>query len=302
MNGPVNFYKTREIIRHDVQVLLPNNMYKMKNIHGNDKDEGHLGDHVSPFEDTFNISMQGMEDRPEINMLESRLRKIVQELNEIREDMVKLKGAVSLSEVVNDLHVEVTTVPNLNDTIVNASPSHPPYSLLSVQKLCSRTMNLLVSTHLHSTISALTDEAETFGRQLSEFRPQPNLPNISLRLIWKNIGPSPELIVGHLPISGEPNMLRYFARVLPTIFTYENSDNVIDLDSVLDISYCLVRSRTKTERTSYLQSLSKKLGKSPYFGGHTEITIADIAACSAIKQVAQNEINQSMSRWLVRCE
>ncbi|XP_031351818.1 probable aminoacyl tRNA synthase complex-interacting multifunctional protein 2 isoform X2 [Photinus pyralis] len=294
MNGPVNFYKTREIIRHDVEVSVPNNMYKMKNIHDKKTKEGPLVNHVSPFQDSVNISMQKLEDQPEINGLEERLRNIIRELDEIRDDMSKLKAAVTGHEPV--------VVPELNDMIVNANPSFPPYAILALQKLCAPVVNLVVGTHTHSSIPSLTPEAENLAQKLREFVPLADLPKISLRLIWKNVGPACELLATQLPICGEANVLRYFARVLPGLFIYENSDNVTDLDAALDIAYCLVQAKTKTERASHLQSLSKKLGKSQFLCAHAEITIADIAACSAIKQVAQNEVNQTMGKWLVRCE
>lgn len=98
------------------------------------------------------------------------------------------------------------------------------------------------------------------------------------------------------------NILRYLARIAPSLLSYECLENVFEIDSVLDVTHCITRSRTKTERISLLQALNKKLGKSNFFCGHSNITIADVAVSSALKHVADSEINENMSKWLKRVE
>lgn len=58
MNGPVKMYKTRQIIRHDFKVQLPECIFKMKNIHATSDETGPLGDHVSPAKKSVDISEQ----------------------------------------------------------------------------------------------------------------------------------------------------------------------------------------------------------------------------------------------------
>lgn len=311
MNGPVNMYRARQIVRHDLKVSLPSCMYKLKNIHATSDEAGPLGDHVSPARKSVDISEQveqslkNLHLQPEMTALIERQKKILQQLDELRQQMISLKadlsatnGPVAAKALETSFVCPITKVP---DIIINASPTHPPYSLLLVQKLWSNCFQLRVTMHLHSTVSSLPENAAALSEALQTCT-QTNLPTVNIRLIWKEVGPNTELIVSQTPIVGEVNILRYLARVNPNYLKYEAAENVIELDSVLDICHCIVRSRTKTERASLIQSLNKKLGKSEWLCGHSKITIADIAASSAVKQVAANEINQNMSKWLQRCE
>ncbi|KAK4876449.1 hypothetical protein RN001_012871 [Aquatica leii] len=312
MNGPVQMYKTRQIIKHDLKVDLPTCMYGMRNIHAKTNDLGPLGDHVSPFQDSADISKQvkqllkRIEDLSEMDTLIDRQERILRQLNDLRQEMLNLKTNLCSTTVTNELVKNAvstpTEVPKLLNIVINVSPQHPPYSLLLIKKLCVDLFNVNVSTHLHSTVSSLPEKTLTFEKQLQSFPVNANLPTYTIRLIWKTVVPSCELIVSQVPISGEPNVLRYLARLIPNVLIYETADNVWEIDSALDLSYSLIRARTKTERLGLIQSLNKKLGKSKFLCGHSEMTIADLAASSAIRQVADNEVTQNMMKWLQRCD
>lgn len=313
MNGPTKMYRTRQIIRHDLPVSLPNCMYKLKNIHATSDPIGPLDNHVSPFKKSVDISEQvkqflkNLQDLPEMSALINRQQKILQQLDALRQQMITLKSDLGASngpvttkvlETTFTCPLETYKLPNI---IINASPTHPPYSLLLVQKLWKSYFNLQVTSHLHSTVSSLPEKAAALMQALQKCQAESSRPTIELKLIWKNVGPDPELIISQVPIVGEANILRYLSRISPELLQYETSENVFEIDSVLDICYCIVRSRTKTERSSLIQSLNKKLGKSEWLCGHSKITIADIAASSAIKQSAENELNQNMAKWMQRC-
>lgn len=105
-----------------------------------------------------------------------------------------------------------------------------------------------------------------------------------------------------MPIIGEINLLRHLARLLPQALKYECSENVLDIDIILDICYSLTRSKTKTERTRLIQTLSKSLGKADWFCGSTGITVADVAVYSTLKQIGDAECNQTLTKWLQKCE
>lgn len=96
--------------------------------------------------------------------------------------------------------------------------------------------------------------------------------------------------------------MRHLSRLIPLGLEYESLDNVHEIDSVLDTCYCLVNSKTKTERARLILVLSKNLGKAQWLCGCPKFTIADVAASSAIKQVAASECNQTLTKWLQRCE
>lgn len=312
MNGPVKMYRTRQIVQNDLKVSLPNCMYKLKNIHATSDETGPLGDHVSPTKKSVDISEQvkqflkNLQDRPEMTALIERQQKILKQLDELRQQMITLKSDLSTTNgPVNAKAYETTFVcpskiskmPNMT---INANPTHPPYSLLLIQKLSS--FHLCVTIYCHSTVSSLPKQAEAFARALESHQSQPHQSAVNVMLIWKDVGPDPELIISQMPIMGEVNILRYFARMNPDNLPYETLANVPEIDSTLDICYCLARSKTKVDRSNLLHLLNKKLGKSDWFCGHSKITIADIAASSAVKQVALNEINQNMAKWLEKCE
>lgn len=74
----------------------------------------------------------------------------------------------------------------LPDIVININPNNPPYSLVILQKLIQDVVVLKVTTHLHSTVSTLPDNAKDLENKLLSFKPKFNMPNIHLRLIWKN--------------------------------------------------------------------------------------------------------------------
>ncbi|KAG5899113.1 hypothetical protein JTB14_021616 [Gonioctena quinquepunctata] len=116
------------------------------------------------------------------------------------------------------------------------------------------------------------------------------------------VGTNLELLVNPTPILGEVNLLRYLVRVTNAL-NYESDQDSYEIDSLLDIAYLIVRSKTKTERVAQLQSLNKSLGKLQWLAGRNGASIADIAAYSAIKQASNpNEMTQNMGKWFQRCE
>lgn len=100
---------------------------------------------------------------------------------------------------------------------------------------------------------------------------------------------------------GEVNILRYLSRISPA-FNYDTLDKPHELDILLDTCYRLVRAKTKTERASLIQTFNKSLGKGQWLCGRNEMTIADVAAASAVKQVAETEIGVNLSKWYQRCQ
>ncbi|KAJ8928262.1 hypothetical protein NQ314_019213 [Rhamnusium bicolor] len=117
------------------------------------------------------------------------------------------------------------------------------------------------------------------------------------------VGANTELLVSHVPILGEVNLLRYLARAIKSPLNYDSDSDCIEIDSLLDICYLIVRARTKTERASLLQSLNKSLGKAQWLVGRSQASIADVAAYSAIKQASNmNEISANLGKWFHRCE
>lgn len=106
-----------------------------------------------------------------------------------------------------------------------------------------------------------------------------------------------------MPIHGETNIIRYFSRIGPSNLNYELLTNAAEIDSVLDISYLLSRSRTKTERQQLIQSLNGSLAKNQWLCNSKEISIADVVACSVIQQITNaSDINVNITKWMQRCQ
>lgn len=208
----------------------------------------------------------------------------------------------------------------LADIVVKASPSFPPYSLLLLQRLWCKSLHVSVKTHLHSSVASLDEKAAAFSRLIEHELPGNAVPKLKIVLIWKDstfptfiqvphktdnkisVGPNTEFIVSHISIVGEVNLLRHLARLAPQVLKYESLENVTYLDSLLDTCYCLARAKTKTERARFVQALSKSLGKGEWMCGSSELTVADVAAYSALRQVGDKECSQALNKWLQKCE
>jgi aminoacyl tRNA synthase complex-interacting multifunctional protein 2 len=308
MNGPLKMYRTKQVVHHDFKVELPDCMYKLRNIHAarNGMVDQRTTDHVSSSTKKLDIFDQNNQNIPEMADLEVRQEEILKQLAELKKQMdcirsnLKMTQATSLPTVITKSNrVEP---PNLPDIIINASPTNPPYSLELIQKLWKNYVFLSVKTYLHSTITSLNENATQLTKTLESFAPMTNVPKVNVQLIWKNVGANAELIVSQRPILGEVNILRYLSRVSSDCLNYETYINAHEVDSLLDISFGIIKAKTKTERASLLQTLHKSLGKQEWLGGRDQVSIADLAAYSAIKQsTSANEINVNLGKWLQRC-
>nr|CAI5851606.1 unnamed protein product [Callosobruchus analis] len=192
---------------------------------------------------------------------------------------------------------------DLSDIVVNANPTNPPYSLEILQKLFKDIVTFNFTVQLHSSVSFVTDNAKELERRLVSFKPVTHSPKVNVTLIWKTVGVDTELVVGFLTIRGEVNLLRYLSRAIQSPLTYSLDPNSIEIDSILDLCYLIVRSKTKVERSALYQSLNKSLGKAQWLTGRSQMGIADIAAYSSIKQVSgDNDISAALKKWYQRCE
>ncbi|XP_074033789.1 aaRS-interacting multifunctional protein 2 isoform X2 [Leptinotarsa decemlineata] len=302
MNGPIKMYRTTQIIKHDLPVELPKCMYALKNIHSNSKSDcGSNEDHAKASNKKLDIFDQNKQHVGGMAELEAKQEKILTQLAELKQQILTLRSSLSLATPAPSKMTPLKT--NLQDIVINASPTNPPYSLEIIQKLFQDRVGLVFTTHLHSSISSLTEEAEKLQTSLVNFTPKTGVPVMNVRLIWKNVGNNLELLVTPLPILGEVNLLRYLVRVTEAPLNYDSDQDFHEIDSLLDSAYMVVKSRTKTERTSFLQFLNKSLGKSQWLAGRTTASIADIAAYSAIKQVSNAaEMTVNLGKWFQRCE
>ncbi|XP_044271083.1 probable aminoacyl tRNA synthase complex-interacting multifunctional protein 2 isoform X2 [Tribolium madens] len=306
MNGPLKMYRTKQVVRHDITVQLPDCMYKLKNIHAarNGMVEQRT-DHISSAPKKVDICDQNNQNLPEMAALELRQEEILRQLADLKKQMDSIRNNLKISKnvTVTSQIIKPNQGPPLSlpDVIINASPTNPPYSLELIQKLWKNYMFLSVESYIHSSLSSLTENAQQLTNTLEKFKPG-NVPKINVKLIWKDVGANPELVISHARILGEVNILRYLARVTSDSLNYETCNNVHEIDALLDVCYNIVKSKTKTERASLLQILNKSLGKSQWLGDRSQISIADVAAYSAIKQATiPSEVNVNLGKWLQKC-
>lgn len=308
INFDKKMYDLKPILK-PVHVELPTCMYPMKPViqHG-----------------VAMADQSSTEDLPEIQALAVKQEKILKQLAELREQLVSMRtdlkvcnklaqpsaqtapaktGAKSKPQTTK---VEPINASYLQDFVVNASPENIPYGLLALKKLWIDRLNLQVECFTHSTIPKLNEEAVHFQNQITSFEPKlENLPRILVTLIWKNVGTYTEMITSptaYVPICGEVNILRFLSRCGPSEFNYERNDDVAEVDSILDTCYQLINKQNVKDKKQVLKTLSSKLGKTPSFGG-SDVSLCDIAATSAIKQVQKalaKDINPNVAKLIGR--
>lgn len=299
-------YDLKPILK-PVHVELPTCMYPMKPI----------------INRSGTMTAESTEDLPEVLVLAAKQEKVLKQLAELREQLVSMrtdlklcnKPAQSSQQVTSSKpaqckqqskKIEPIDPSYLQDFVVNASPENIPYGLLALKKLWIDRLNLQVECYTHSTIPQLTEEALAFQNAITSVDQKlENLPRIKVTLIWKNVGTYTEMITSptaYVPICGEVNILRFLSRCGPSEFNYERNDDVVEVDSILDTCYLLINKQNLKDKKQVLKLLSSKLGKTPSFGGD-ELTLCDIAATSAIKQLQKSlnkDINPNMTKLIGR--
>lgn len=97
-------------------------------------------------------------------------------------------------------------------------------------------------------------------------------------------------------------MLRYLSRSIISQLSYDSDPDSLELDSLLDQCYLLARAKTKTERAGILQVLSKTVNKSSWLAGRDQLSVADLAVYSVIRQRdVSNELSASLTKWYQKC-
>lgn len=99
-------------------------------------------------------------------------------------------------------------------------------------------------------------------------------------------------------ITGEINILRYLSRIGPNEFNYENHPNVNDFDILFDQCYQFLNENAQKNRQNLMRSIASRLN-SNFYGG-TQISIADVAVYSTIKQSkdAEKSLPLKFTKWL----
>ena len=227
-----------------------------------------------------------------LQSLAARQEEILVKLNHLRAQVLKYTKSDEIDAQVTSIVQQKVSV----DIVVRCSPSHPPFALLGLISQLTTTMNVFTSMHCHSSVSKLP-------AHLSSFFPPPQVErgqaNLKITLIWKEVGRDCELMVSPFSqslIRGEVNFIRFFARIFPTIFSYETSTSTAIIDSLLDNVTSLLWSSPKN-RQSLLRPLADRLCKTSYLSGDT-LGIADLALFSTIKQLRlEKDLPPELRNW-----
>ena len=227
-----------------------------------------------------------------LQSLAARQEEILVKLNHLRAQVLKYTKSDEINAQVTSIVQQKVSV----DVVVRCSPSHPPFALLGLISQLTTTMNVFTSMHCHSSVSKLP-------AHLSSFLPPPQVErgqaNLKITLIWKEVGRDCELMVSPISqslIQGEVNLIRFFARIFPTIFSYETSTSTAIIDSLLDNVTSLLWSSPKN-RQPRLRPLADRLCKTSYLSGDT-LGIADLALFSTIKQLRlDKDLPPELRKW-----
>uniref|UniRef100_A0A1Q3F070 Putative multisynthetase complex auxiliary protein p38 n=1 Tax=Culex tarsalis TaxID=7177 RepID=A0A1Q3F070_CULTA len=321
-------YALKPILK-PVEVDLPSCMYSMKPFIGSAGQQCGTVSQNSVFMDNLTEKLNALflqNDQETLQLLAAKQEKVLKQLAELREQLVSMKtelklcskpaqpsagaGSATKSAAKVDSKpqkIEPINLSYLQDFVVNACPTNIPYGLLALKKLWINRLNLQVECFTHSTVPKLSEEALLFQKVITSLEPKiENLPRLKVTLIWKNVGTYTEMITSptaYVPICGEVNMLRFLSRCGPSEFNYERQDDLTEADSILDTCYLLINQQNVKDKKQVLKTLSSKLGKVSCFGGSGTISLCDIAATSAIKQVQQvlaKDINPNMAKLVTR--
>merc|ERR1719341_1120846 len=183
-----------------------------------------------------------------------------------------------------------------SDLVVRSPPSRPPHSLpLLVDLLAAAGVPVHTSQHTHSSCGGKLPET------LSSFLPSTEVSrskaNLRLTVIRCEEGSGDcQLLVSPLtqsPIRGEVNLLRYLARLYPTVLSYEDSSAQDEyLDNVHRLYWGGARSRAGTlhQLTSNISGKENLAGPKP--------GPSDLALFSAIVNLKlQGDLSSEAKKW-----
>jgi len=183
------------------------------------------------------------------------------------------------------------------DLVIRCSPSHPAYSLPAIVSLFQEAgLSVHTTCHSHSSVSNLPTALLSF---LPTSQTSRATAQVRLTLIWTDVETRDcELLVSPLNqsvIKGEVNVLRYLARLFPSLLSYESSDCSVQ-DQLLDSVHCLAWAQPKS-RQPILREFSARLTQATFLAGLVP-GIADLALFSIIQQLGlQSDLQSEVKKW-----
>ncbi|XP_040569805.1 uncharacterized protein AIMP2 isoform X2 [Lepeophtheirus salmonis] len=202
------------------------------------------------------------------------------------------------------------------DIVIFAHPSYPPYGiLLAFHQLKSKGLKIYTSCHVHSSITcSLPETAQDFLPSHNDNLTRPEA-DLIITIIWKKLGDRDATTVlsplmKHSSIKGEINILRYLARLYPSIWNYEGAEES-KVEYFLDSIHSDLIWREGSERKQMEEIIFKNLestflltsSSSPFFGGGPEPGILDLISWSIVTRDHGKLAvpSTALKKWLTSC-
>jgi Thioredoxin-like domain len=255
------------------------------------------------------------QSKSEVELLEEKQSRILQKLDELKQTLISMRGDLNVCNKPSQQKSTATSasgvkkpidVSNLSEVVINSHPSNVPFSILALKTLWSGRLNVSVEVFTHSSVqsSECTAAAKDFTQKVSVPIAQNNLPTLKVTIIWKDVETTQMLTSASkfIPIYGEVNIIRYFNRIGPSEFGYENDSHFATLsDGTLDICSQLSKKLPVKERQAYVQQLSQRLGKNQFFNNSSSLNVSDVAVSSTLKKLFSGNLKEmpaNLSSWL----
>jgi len=231
-----------------------------------------------------------------LKALEARQEAILAKLGHIRNEVMQYRKSMGLPTETQASLASKGGVSS--DIVVRCSPSHPPLSLPGLLSILSSQVKIYSSVHSHSSVSSLPAHLSTF---LAAPVVERGVADLKVTLIWME-GSECEVMVSPISqsvIKGEVNLIRYMARLFPTLLSYESEKTATAVDNILDSVTSLLWAQPK-DRQPILRPLAVNLGKSEFLCG-ASLGIADLALFSALKQLnLERDLQPELRKWFTQ--
>ncbi|KOC63810.1 Aminoacyl tRNA synthase complex-interacting multifunctional protein 2 [Habropoda laboriosa] len=266
MRNEMTMYTLKPIVSLPQTLYHRKTMYEMRNIHEERSTDDHTEAENKIVPDITEQVISFLKSPlPEYNALEIRQEKILEQLAELKKQVLTLSDFLKQTNQV----LLVDEKPKCQETIdvnliINVNPKRPPYFISALQKIWTDT-DIKVQTYVHSSVS----QEGPISYQSTTTSSRKNIINLSV--IWKDVEDL-ELVSGlhNYHIIGETNFL--------SIHFEKSSKKQQEI-------LLLIASKVDT-------NWSDK--KTP--------DVADIVAWCTIKQIFPKKYPSKLNKWFAACE
>ncbi|XP_017791676.1 PREDICTED: uncharacterized protein LOC108573714 [Habropoda laboriosa] len=298
MRNEMTMYTLKPIVSLPQTLYHRKTMYEMRNIHEERSTDDHTEAENKIVPDITEQVISFLKSPlPEYNALEIRQEKILEQLAELKKQVLTLSDFLKQTNQV----LLVDEKPKCQETIdvnliINVNPKRPPYFISALQKIWTDT-DIKVQTYVHSSVS----QEGPISYQSTTTSSRKNIINLSV--IWKDVEDL-ELVSGlhNYHIIGETNFLRYLSRLIDS-HNYENSfcvEKVNLTDTILDLCHSIHFEKSSKKQQEILLLIASKVDTN--WSDKKTPDVADIVAWCTIKQIFPKKYPSKLNKWFAACE